>query len=111
MLGMRLFRRIVPFHVPYLYRPGYGLLKRSAFAAKEDAGRFLQHLITLDVLHIKSRQLEKRVGQQFANTQQSVVLGAASQRLLSGNLKVAFARQVQVCAAHPASPSTRTVEH
>ena len=75
--------------------PFFGALKQSQLSSKEEATRFVNHLITLGALRVATERLEKKAGQQFTPSRSSLLAGDKAAQVLSGALPVKFAIQVR----------------
>lgn len=76
-------------------RSNYGALKNSELKTKAEATRFVDHLITGNILGVRSKRMERKEGQKFANTQNSIVVGDDAQSVESGHRQVSFVLQVR----------------
>ena len=83
------------------HRASFGALKKDGtLQYKEDASRLVNHLVSLGVLQLIAQRMDKKDGQNFVNTSQSVALGPKAEELLRGQIQVAFAVKVCPHSAH-----------
>lgn len=75
-------------------RRHFGVLKASGLKVQAECTRFLDHLVTSNILSVRSKRMEKKPGQKFANTQKSIVLGEEADAVRSGSRSVFFTLQV-----------------
>jgi hypothetical protein len=73
------------------YRSSFGVLKGSSLNTKARATLFLDHLLDHYILSEKSKMMQKKDSQKFANRQTSIVLGPQAHEVQSGRLPVQFA--------------------
>jgi hypothetical protein len=75
-------------------RPYFGVLKGTELKSKDDATRFIDQLMRHDVLKQVAERLEKKAGQKWGNTRQSLALGPKAHAVLDGSLPVQWTVQV-----------------
>jgi len=64
--------------------------------SRDDATRLLHHLIYVGVLRLIPQRMEKKKGQNFANTQWSIAVGRTGSDVIQGKMSIKFAVQVLI---------------
>ena len=89
---------LLVFTIMCACRSYYGALKGTEVASSDEAARFVHHLVTLEALKVVSERLEKKAGEKFTLSRQSLALGPTGLAVLEGKLPVRFAVQVCSCS-------------
>ena len=97
-VGVSVSASSLEFTVMCTCRSCYGALKGTEVASSDEAARFVHHLVTLEVLKVVSERLEKKAGEKFALSRQSLALGPKGMAVLEGKLPVRFAVRVRSCS-------------